>query len=683
VPVRIAAVDVGGTFTDVAVWDTGSSCLRTFKLLNDASGPAAAIAEGLRASTPDVARVIHGTTLVTNALIERRGARVGLITTDGFRDVLEIADELRYDTFDLRLRRPEPLVDRSRRSVVRERTAADGTVVQSVDLGEVVEAGRRLVDAGAEALVVAFINAHVNAANERRAATALSVLDEHVDVSAAVDVCEERGEYGRFSTAVANAYTRSLVSSYLDDVCANVDAPVFLMLSDGNIADAATAAIAPVRLVESGPAAGAVAVARLAEERGWPRVLAFDMGGTTAKVSLIHDGVPQLTNGIEVARIQRLKKGSGIPLRVPSVDLLEVGAGGGSIAACDAMGLLKVGPESAGANPGPACYGLGGEQPTVTDADLCLGYISADGLVGGRLPLRQERAEQALHALGMQLGLDYVSAAAGIVDVVNTLMASAARVHLAEHGRDPRQYTMVAFGGAGPVHACGVAEILGIPEVVFPEDAGIASAVGMLLARPGVEIVRPLVMRLSHPSWDLGEDLVAELERAAVAQLSEFATIDEGLTTSLALEMRYAGQGHEIAVPVDREWIGRSGEVAIASAFEREYARRFGRILEGIPIEVVAWRLRASTGAAVASADVDRREVRTDSRPRVAKRKALFRSVDGFEACRVLTRSDFSTRVVQGPCLVEDSNTTFVIPPGWSVTRTGRGGDLLARRDGT
>ncbi len=458
----LAGAYVGGTFTDIVLYDAETRTLSVNKLLTTPDDPRRAIVEGLAALEARAESVVHGTTLVTNALIERRGATVGLITTEGYRDVLEIGNELRYDTFDLQLERPPPLVERRLRKPVAERIAADGRAVLPLDVGAVRAAALELRQAGARSIAIAFFNSYRNPAHELRAKEVVLAADPGLAVCTSSEIAPEVREYERFSTCVANAYVAPIALKYLLELERSLGVPLFIMLSDGGITTARAASEQPIALVESGPAAGGMGAAFLARQAGWDDVIAFDMGGTTAKVSLIHGGQPQRSHELEVARLQRFKKGSGLPLRLPTIELIEIGAGGGSIAAVDALGLLRVGPRSAGAAPGPACYARGGEDPTVTDADLIRGYLAPDRFLGGRMRLDRARATAALARLGDRLGLGVAETAAGIARVVDNNMATAARVHIAESGSDPLRYRIVAFGGAGPVHAYEIARLLNL-----------------------------------------------------------------------------------------------------------------------------------------------------------------------------------------------------------------------------
>jgi len=673
----VAAVDVGGTFTDVAVWHASRASLRTNKRLTTPVDPARAVVDGLDALGSAIAAVVHGTTLLTNALIERRGAVVGLITTHGFRDVLEIGNELRYDTFDLKLRRPDPIVPRRLRMAVPERMSSDGEVIVPLDLRATEAAGRFLVEQGVQAIAIAFVNAYANPAHEQAAARLLSGMFPDISISTSAEVSSEVREYERFSTTTANAYVQPLIDGYLGDLSSQLPSSLFLMLSDGTISTVGAARRLPICMVESGPAAGTIAAAQLAKDCEWPAAMAFDMGGTTAKLSLIHDGLPQLTRSLEVARVHRLKKGSGLPLRVPSIDLLEIGAGGGSIARVDSLGLLKVGPESAGAVPGPACYGRGGNEATVTDADLVLGYISPRGLVGGRVRLDAEFARTSIARVAERLDMSVDETAAGIIDVVNTHMATAARIHLAEHGRDPRRYRLIAFGGAGPLHAFRVAKLLGITQVVLPRDAGVAAAIGMLVAPRGVERVRSWRCPLDRLDWGRVQSLLTELETDARELIRQSHVAEEDIHVEIAADLRYVGQGHELTVGLDRRYIENHDLESIAAAFAEHYRRRYSLVLERMPAEIVSWRVRAQ-GPAVVERAYRFNDGTTGARQGVEQRRAFFRECGGPVDVAVHFRDSLAEHdVVRGPALIEEETTTCVVGPGWSAALDGMGNLLM------
>jgi len=660
---RLAGVDVGGTFTDFAFWDDERKTVFLHKVLTTPQDATEGIIAGIGGLPERPQALVHGTTLVTNALIERRGAVIGLITTAGFRDTLEMGRELRYDSFDLFIQSPEALVPRVRRLVVNERIGANGEIVVPLDEDGVRAAARQLKEAGAQAIAVAFFNSYCNPAHEARAVEILREALPGMFLCSSAQIAPELREYDRFSTAAANAYVMPLVSRYLERLIQAAKVPVFVMLSDGGIASARAAMESPVNLVESGPAAGAMMAAHIARDAGWDRVIAFDMGGTTAKLSLIHGGSPHRTHQIEVARVHRFKKGSGLPLRVPVVELIEIGAGGGSIAWADNLGLLKVGPRSAGAAPGPACYGRGGTDATVTDADVFLGYIGAESFLGGRMPLSRERAEAALDALAQRIGLDRIKAAAGIVEVVENNMATAARIHIAEQGQDHRRYRLLAFGGAGPVHAYGLARILGVEEVVFPRGAGVASAIGMLVAPRSAEFTRSYVQQLAFIDWKAVHGILSELEARGRELLIEAGAALGDIRIEPAADVRYVGQGYEVTVALAHSVLMNKDAAGLRSAFEAVYVERFGRSLPDMQVEVVSWRLRASADA---MADEVRLEQsgRSEGPSRTGERPVYFSELAGFRTTPVYSRGRIMAGDrVDGPAIIEEAESTVVVGP--------------------
>src|SRR5216117_3647068 len=524
-PARLG-VDIGGTFTDLVVIDEATGTARVGKVLTTPKDPAHGVEEGIRALLDDagvrpdeVRAVVHGTTLATNALIERKGAKTALLTTEGFRDALEIGREGRYDMYDLFIDPTSPLVPRHLRREVPERLLADGSIARAIDEVAARRVLAELAQDGVEALAICLLHAYVNPAHEARLVALAHEAMPGVFVSCSSEVVPEIREYERASTTCANIYVAPLMARYLEDLerrLAGLGIPgqLYIMQSSGGIAVPPLARRLPVRLIESGPAAGALAAAQAAGQRREPKLLSFDMGGTTAKACVIDDGVPLVGREFEVARADRFKKGSGLPIRVPVIELLEIGAGGGSIARVDRMGLLKVGPDSAGADPGPACYNLGGRFPTVTDADLLLGYLDAEFFLGGRMRLDREAARRSVEEhVARPLGLDVTGAAWGIHRLVNENMAAAARIHGIERGRDLRQYPLFAFGGAGPVHCWQVAKILKVPRILIPFGAGAMSAYGLLAAPLAFDFVRTGRQRLDRADWPAINRLFAEMRR--------------------------------------------------------------------------------------------------------------------------------------------------------------------------
>jgi N-methylhydantoinase A len=590
----------------VVVHDESTGRLHVGKLLTTPEDPARAALDGIAAvlrehalPAADVVAVIHGTTLVTNTLIERRGARTGLITTRGFRDVLEIGREKRYDIYDLFLEMPKPpLAPRFMRQEVTERIDHRGHVVTPLDADDARRALGALLEAGAEAVAVCLIHSYANPEHERQIGRLIEAIAPGLPYTLSSDVLPAVREYERTSTTVANVYVKPALAGYLERMqgqLAGLGAPgeLFMMLSSGGTGTRDTATRFPIRLVESGPAAGALAAALIGELTDTTHVFAFDMGGTTAKTCQIDDGVPAVTTDFEVDRVYQYKKGSGLPVRVPVIELVEIGAGGGSLARQDSMGLLKVGPQSAGAVPGPVCYGRGGQGPTVTDADLLLGYLNPDYFLGGRMRLDVEAARRAMTELGRTLGLSWQRVAQGVSDVVNENMANMARVHAAERGRDLHRYTLVAFGGSGPVHAYEVARKLGLTRLILPLGAGVTSSVGLLGAPPAFDLVRSYVSRLEDLDWTRVRALFTEMEGEARRLLAGTGTPDDAVQIERSADLRYVGQGYEVTAMLADFGPGADGRDALVAAFETEYRRLYQRLTPGAALETLSWRVRA------------------------------------------------------------------------------------------
>ncbi|MGA8551085.1 MAG: hydantoinase/oxoprolinase family protein, partial [Stellaceae bacterium] len=584
-------VDIGGTFTDVAL-EMGERRWSA-KILTTPQAPEraviAAINQVLREAAlapADLTIIIHGTTLATNALIERKGAKTALVTTEGFRDTIEIRHENRFEQYDVNIDLPPPLVPRRLRFPVRERIDAQGRVLTPLDEAGVAALAERLAAERIEAVAVGFLHSFTNPAHERRAG---EVLAEHlpgVPITLSSEVSPEMREYERFSTACANAYVQPQIGHYL----ANLETllrgegfacPLFLMLSGGGLTAVETAIRFPVRLVESGPAGGAIFAAEIARQCRLDKVLSYDMGGTTAKICLIDDLKPQTNRSFEVARIYRFKKGSGLPLRIPVIEMVEIGAGGGSVARVDRLQRISVGPDSAGADPGPASYGQGGTSPTVTDADLVLGRIDPSGFSGGRMALDAEAAAAALRReVAEPLELAVELAALGVSEIVDENMANAARVHAIESGKDARGRTLVAFGGAAPLHAARLAEKLGLDRVLVPSNAGVGSAVGFLRAPIAYEIVRSGLQRLDAFDPAAANALLAAM-RGEAEGVVRCGAPDARLTETRSAFMRYRGQGHEIAVPLPTKPYAAADAATLRAAFEDAYRRLYSRIIPG------------------------------------------------------------------------------------------------------
>lgn len=670
-------IDIGGTFTDLLAYNQKTGRFTIGKTLTTPDDPARAVQSGVErlvrdadSASADVEQIVHGTTLVTNALIERKGAKTALITTAGFRDALEIAREHRYDLYDLFLELPKPLVPRSLRFELNERVFADGSVHQALDDAEVIELIGRLKAAGIEAVAVSLIHAYQNPTHERRVAELLAELAPELIVSISSDVVPELREYERTSTTVANVYVRPIIVHYLDRLIeelatTGVTGSFFIMLSSGGVCTPETAANYPIRLVESGPAAGALAAAHIGRLTDRASLLSFDMGGTTAKCCLIDDGKPSISAEFEVNRVYRFKKGSGLPVRVPVIEMIEIGAGGGSIARSDALGLLKVGPDSAGADPGPACYGRGGTQPTVTDADVLLGYLDPRFFLGGRMALDVDAAKSAVVKLGLELNLDVIQAAWGIHEVVNEQMAGAARMHAIENGKDPRAYPVFAFGGAGPVHAYRVAEILGSPELIVPFGAGVASTIGFLVAPLAFDFVRSYVGRLDALDWSEVNARFAEMEREGLEILARAGVAPDDVTMTRTAELRYVGQGHQVVVPAPDGLLDHGSAATLESAFEEHYRRLYGRTATGNPLEAINWRLVVSSEPPrLREVDLGPSQRASGSVESAVKgsRRVWLPERGGFVEVPVYDRYRLARGVqFAGPAIVEERESTLVV----------------------
>jgi N-methylhydantoinase A len=606
-PIRLAT-DIGGTFTDI-VLEIGAKRFTT-KVLTTPHAPEEAVVEGTRIvlkqaaiGFADLDVFVHGTTLATNAVIERKGAKTALIATDGFRDVIEIADEGRYDQYDVFIDKPRQLVPRQLRYTVPERIDVMGKVWLPLDEAALRAIAGELKRQGVEAVAVAFIHSYANGAHEARAGEILAEELSGVRVTLSSEVCPEMREYERTSTAIANAYVQPLMAGYLGRLKARFAAegygkPIHLMTSGGSLATLETASRFPIRLVESGPAGGAILAAHVAAERAEGKVLSFDMGGTTAKICLIHDATPYKARTFEVDRQSRFMKGSGLPVRIPVIEMVEIGAGGGSIARVDGLKRITVGPDSAASVPGPACYGRGGADPTVTDADVALGKIDPSRFAGGAITLYPEKSAAALDAaVGQPLTLGTMMAAHGVAEIVDENMANAARVHAVERGVVVADHTMVAFGGAAPLHAARLAEKLGISRILVPADAGVGSAVGFLRAPAAYELVHSKFMRLDR--FDAGEAsaLLNAMSEEATA-LAEAAAGGRALTETRTAFMRYTGQGHEIAVRLPNRPLTEADVAMMREQFETGYRRLFARHIPGAAIEVLSWALLVTTDTA-------------------------------------------------------------------------------------
>jgi N-methylhydantoinase A len=684
------AVDIGGTFTDLVVEAHGRQA--SAKVLTTPDRPEQAVLDGIarllrdaRLAPAEVGLVIHGTTLATNAIIERKGARTALVTTEGFRDVLAIADESRFDQYDINLVKTEPLVPRFRRLPVPERITAAGAILTPLDeaaVGALIPTLRRL---GVESAAIGFLHSYANPAHEHRCAAILRAALPDLWLTLSCEVCPEIREYERFTTAVANAYVQPRIASYLRRLeqglaDAGLACPLFLMTSGGGLMTTDHAIREPIRLIESGPAGGAILAQHIARECGLERVLSFDMGGTTAKICLIDDFQPETSRSFEVDRQARFVKGSGLPLRIPVIEMVEIGAGGGSIARLDATRRIAVGPDSAGSEPGPACYGRGGTAATVTDADVQLGRIDPQSFAGGRLPLDPERASAALtEEVGQPLGLSPSLAAYGIAEMVDETMANAARVHAVERGKDVAARTLIAFGGAAPIHAARLAEKLRIERIVVPTGAGVGSAVGFLRAPAAYEVVRSRYLRLADFDPAPINQLLAQLEGEA-RRVVEAAAPDVPLRQSRIAYMRYVGQGHEIVAALPVRALHADDRELLQSAFDDAYRRLYGRLIPGLDVEVLSWGL---------SLQSETEPIRPAGQPAAPGEPVAGGLRDLFDAATgetvrapVCWRRDLLPgATITGPAVIAEEDTTILVSAAFCARVDERGYVWLERSD--
>lgn len=685
------AVDIGGTFTDVVLEPAASEAERvTVKVLTTYDDPANGVMQGIEAvleragaNAADGGLVLHGTTLATNALIERRGARTALLTTHGHRDAVEMALENRFEQYDVNIDRPRPLVPRRLRLPVRERLDAAGRVLIPLDAGSLDAALAALEGEGVESVAVGFLHAYANPDHEQAAAARIREMLPQVSITLASQVCPEIREYERLSTACANAYVKPLMARYLGSLQDKLaergfTCPVLLMTSGGGLTTLETAAEFPIRLVESGPAGGALLAARIAAESGRERVLSFDMGGTTAKICLIDDGAPLLSRSFEVDRTYRFKKGSGLPVRIPVIEMVEIGAGGGSVARVDKLSRITVGPDSAGSEPGPACYGRGGADATVTDGDVVMGRLDPTSFAGGRLALDPAAAERAvIDAIGGPLGLDLQTAAFGISEVVDENMAAAARAHAVEWGEHAEGRTLIAYGGAGPLHAAQLAIKLKLDRVIVPAHAGVGSAIGFLIAPVSYEVVRSRYMRLSGFDAQLVNAVMAEMRAEALEVVSSAADPDELLESRRAY-MRYVGQGYEIAVPVPGGRIASDAGAALREAFDHEYRRLYRRTIPNLDVEVLSWSLALAAPQPELAADS---AAQRTALAEAIRKVTLFDPVSGAMVDGAsYRRADLRPgHWLTGPAVVVEDQTTTVVPAGFAAGVTGKGHLVLER----
>ena len=686
-------VDIGGTFTDL-VLESSNGVQASTKVLTTYDTPEDAIITGLQTVCkqvtiqPDkISQIIHGTTLATNALIERRGAKTALITTQGFRDVIEMRTESRFEQYDLNLTLPAPLLTRDHRYVVNERMDANGKILIPLQKAEIDALAERLVQFGYDSIAVGLLHSYANDSHEKMIGRALADRLPDVMISLSSEVSPQMREYERFNTTIANAFIKPLMKSYLSRLKGRLAkegayCPVFLMHSGGGIISLENAAEFPVRLVESGPAGGAVFAAHIAASHGLDRALSFDMGGTTAKICLVKDHAPKTARTFEVARTYRFKKGSGMPISIPVIDMVEIGAGGGSLAHVDSLGQIRVGPESAGSQPGPACYGRGGTAPAVTDSDLILGKLDPAGFAGGSIPLYTERATQALDIhIGSKLDMEAVEAAWGVAEMVDENMANAARVHAVENGEDLSEYTMIAFGGAAPLHAARLCEKLGIRRCLIPQGAGVGSAIGFLRAPFSFEANNSVFMQLSSFDPVRVKQLFADMEKEASAFVRS-CDQDANIKTEYKVYMRYAGQGWEIPVPLTVQHITKPDTADYKACFEREYEQLFARTVAGMEIEITVWSVNAYTEPPEARPVQQQAHQRTleTTNTRPLFDPALSTFVNATVAQRDAVKE--TTQII-GPAMLTEDETTIIVPSSRDAVACGDGTIVVfAKQDG-
>jgi N-methylhydantoinase A/oxoprolinase/acetone carboxylase beta subunit len=678
-------IDIGGTFTDLVLEDLTTRAVRTAKVLTTHDELGRGVAEGVRQLLSDrseaarITSVMHASTIAANSLVERSGAIVALITTKGFRDIIETGREARYDLYDLQIDLPQPLVPERLRFEVRERLEPDGSVAIQLDPADIRHIARQCKALGAEAAAVCLLHSYANPSHERQVKSALRAAGFGGPIVISSEVCPLIREYERCVTTVVNSFLMPKVADYLSEFERRLQrlglhCQIRVMASNAGLLRLPVAAARPVELLESGPAAGTWIAAQIAEDVGWKSAISFDMGGTTAKTALVEDGNPTIVTSFEVARLLRFNRGSGIPIQAPSVDLIEIGAGGGSIAWVDDLGLLKVGPLSAGSQPGPACYGRGGTEPTVTDAGVLLGHIDPAAFLGGEMALREDLARSAITSrIADPLGIDAHAAAAGIIKVVTANMARASRIHIVERGADPRSFAAVAFGGAGPVHAAGLADALGVTELLIPAHAGVMSAMGLLTAAPRAEAMESALYPLAAVRWDHVAALFDRL-RASVARDLDLGA-DVPLRFIHSADMRYRGQGHEVVVTLP-DLLGGTPETRVRAAFEETYRQRFGRDNGDAPVEILSWRV---TGIGPSPRRIDCERVAAQETPSPRSSRRIWTD-DAFVEVAVFRRPELGpTLPLQGPALIEEAQTTTVVPANWRWWIDGRGHMRLSR----
>ena len=681
------AVDIGGTFTDVVL--QLNQRLHATKVLTTRDDPSEAVVAGIQqlftesgASAEQISLVLHGTTLATNAIIERRGAKTALLTTAGHRDILEMAFENRFEQYDVNIERPTPLVPRKLRIPIAERITANGDVLVPLDEPSVQQAIDLLLEEEVESVAIGFLHAYRNGNHEARVAELVRNRMNSIPLSLSSDVCPEIREYERLSTTCANAYVLPLMSKYLLSLQEKLNAldfrcPYLMMTSGGGLTSLETAAKYPIRLVESGPAGGAILAGVISQELALDKVLSFDMGGTTAKLCLLDQGNTILSRAFEVDRTYRFKKGSGLPVRIPVIEMVEIGAGGGSIARVDKLGRIQIGPESAGSEPGPACYGSGGTEPTVTDADCVLGRLDPSNFAGGQLQLDKPAATQAISIkIGDPLDLSLEDTALGISEIVDENMTAAAQSHATEWGKSVHNRTLIAFGGAAPLHAARMLEKMNLARVVIPEGAGVGSAIGFIFAPISYEVVRSRHLLLSDFDENLVSEIIKDMREEANSVVASALHGSEEVTETATAFMRYVGQGHEVTVSLGSESINRR---RLQQNFEETYTALYGKVIPDAEIEVMSWTLNVSTKTQGIENVEDNGHDSASVNESLKKHELV--DIHGTHEATVIGREFMSPdTTVEGPALITERHTTTVVPLGYKVRKLSPSNHLSLER---
>ena len=682
-------VDIGGTFTDIVAVNQKNGIQFNGKVLTTPKDPSEAVLNGVKniieknKIDPRKCRIIHGTTLVANALIERKGVKTALLTTQGFKDVLEIGREWRYDLFSLDLEMPPPIVPRQLRFEIEERINFKGEVIKSLDELGLIKIARKIAKSGVETLAIVFMHSFKNSSHEKLAKKIIEAHVPNINICLSSIVSPEIGEYERTSTTVANAYVQPIFKSYVSSLVQGLKKigiinDLFLMLSDGGIVHQKTAIEFPIRLVQSGPAGGAQAATLYGKLLKQDNILCFDMGGTTAKACLIENGKPNRTTMFEVARVFRFSKGSGLPLQVPVVDMIEIGAGGGSIARIDSMGLIQVGPDSSSSYPGPACYGLGGKLPTVTDSDLILGYIDSENFLGGDMKLIRENAEIAIKEhIADPLGITIIDAAWAIHEIVTENMSQAASIHALEKGRKIEKFSMIPIGGAGPVHACSLMSKMNINQMISPANAGVASAIGMIASPNSFELVQTDMQLLEELNFSKMQNQFKILHKSGIKSLLKTGTTLDEITISNSILMRYVGQGYEIEVPLSKGNLENKNIKNIQIEFEKVYKILFGRI-EKMPLEIISWRTIASGPAT--KFKIKNKDFSSSTKNIYTKKRPVYFGGKSYLNTKVIDRKKIQRSFqAKGPLVIEERESTLIIPPKYNVKMDPTGNLIIKR----